>query len=305
MIVMGGGIVGCEFACMAAQLGTSVTIVELLPDILPMLDQDVRAEARRHMERALKIRILTGRPLEELSAGNGGIRGQAGGEKIEADLLLVATGRRPATERLALESAGVKTNTKGFIEADEACRTSAPTIYAVGDVIGGPQLAHLAMAQGLMAAERIAGHPRRGGLGVVPACIFIAPEIGYAGLSEQEARSQNRPVLIGKFPFAASGKALAADETGGFVKWVADASTGRLLGAQAIGSHATELIAEAALAIRFEFTAGELGRTIHSHPTLSEAWQEAAHAVHGRCVHLPPGRKSAGNNKNAAEKTAR
>lgn len=292
MVIVGGGIIGCEFACMAAQLGTSVTIVEMLPDILQTLDADVRALARHYMEQTLKIRIITGKLLENLSAGNGGVSAQAGDERIEAELLLVATGRRPAATDLRIETAGVATNAKGFIQTDENCRTSAATVYAVGDVTGGHQLAHLAMAQGLMTAERIAGHARWGGVGLVPACIFTTPEIAFVGLSEQDAMSQKKSVLTGKFPFTASGKAMAEDATVGFVKWVADASNGQLLGAQAIGSHATELIAEAVLAIRFELTATELGRTIHSHPTLSEAWMEAAHAVHGQCIHAPPLKKT-------------
>ncbi len=291
LIIMGGGVIGCEFACMAAQLGVRVVIVEMLPDILSTLDTDVRSEARRHMEKDLNISIVTGNPMEGIEAGKDGVKAQAGGKQIEADMLLVAVGRKPNATVLTPDVAGVTVNPHGFIEIDTFCRTRAATVYAIGDVAGGPQLAHYATAQGIMAAELIAGKARRGSVGVVPACIFTVPEIGTAGFSEQDALKQDRQIIVGKFSFAASGKAMASGEAFGFVKWIADSATGQLLGAQAVGPHATELIAEATAAIRFEITARELARTIHAHPTLSEAWMEAAHAVHGQCIHAPPRRK--------------
>lgn len=294
LIVLGGGVIGCELACLAAQLGVKVTIVELLEDILAMLDSDVRAVVRRQMEEELGIRILAGKPAESVVAGESGVKLVGAGQAVEADLLLAATGRRPLTQGLALDKAGVKTNPKGYIPVDACGQTSAATIYAAGDVTGGPQLAHTATAQGIAAAEHALGHGRPAGARVVPSCIFTAPEIGVAGLTEQEAKQQNRQVLTGKFPFLASGRALAAGEPAGFVKWIADAATGRLLGAQAVGAHATELIAEAALAIQAELTARDVALTIHAHPTLSEAWMEAAHNLRGECIHAPPRRKNDG-----------
>ncbi len=291
LIVLGGGVIGCELACMAAQLGTQVTIIEILDDILVMLDADVRSEARRYMENQLKIRILTGKPLEQIKAGAQGVKGQVAGEPVEAGLMLAAVGRRPVTENLSLDKAGIKPNAKGYIEVNAVCQTKAAGIYAIGDVNGGPQLAHAATAQGLLAVEN-ALKPRSGlRAQVVPGCIFTAPEIATVGLSEQDAKQQNRAVKTGKFQFAALGKAAAAGETTGFVKWIADAGTDQLLGAAAIGAHATELIATAVTAVQAELTAVEFARTIQAHPTLSEAWMEAAHAVHGQCIHAPPRKK--------------
>lgn len=291
LIVMGGGVIGCELACMAAQLGVNVTIVELLEDILAMLDPDLRAVVRQHMEKQLKIRILTGKPAESVTAGDSGLKLKIAKQTIEADLLLAATGRRPMTQGLALNKAGVTPDAKGYIPVDACGQTKAATIYAVGDVTGGPQLAYAATAQGITAAENALGQHRASEYRIVPACIFTAPEIGVAGLSEQEAKQQNRTVSIGKFPFMALGRALAAGEPAGFVKWIVDANTDQLLGAQVCGAHATELIAEATTAIQAELTARELARTIHAHPTMSEAWMEAAHAVHGICIHAAPRRK--------------
>jgi len=195
------------------------------------------------------------------------------------------------TEGLGLENAGLKTNERGFIEADDYCRTKAATIYAIGDVTGKIQLAHYATSQGLAAAENAVNAKPRKHETVVPNVIFTSPEAGTAGLSEEEAKKQNRLVKTGKFRFAGLGKALAVGETTGFVKWIADAATDQLLGAAAVGPHATDLIAEAALAVRAELTVKELGATIHAHPTFSEAWMESAHALHGEAIHAPPKRK--------------
>jgi len=291
MIVIGGGIIGCEFACMAAQLGVKVTIVEMLEDIVLVLDRDVRRALRTHMEKTLGIEVLTGASLEKVKADDKGVSGKAGDKRVSAELLLVSVGRQPATDGLALDKAGLETDEAGYIPVDDYCETRAATIYAIGDVTGGTQLAHRATSQGLTAAENACGPDRRRMETVVPSCIFTAPEIGSVGLSEQDAKVQKIKVKTGKYPFSALGKAMALGETAGFVKWVADADTDQLLGAHAIGPHATELIAEATLAIRDELTARELGRTVHSHPTLSESWMEAAHAVHGESIHAAPKRK--------------
>jgi len=278
MTVMGGGYIGCELACMAALLGVKVTIVELLDDILLLLDADVRREVRHHMEKNLGITIRTGKPLEK--------------EEAEAaELVLVSVGRQPVTDGLKLENAGVKTNDRGFVPVDDFGRTNVANIFAVGDVNGRTQLAHNASSQGVIAAETACGQRPRAYETLVPGVIFTAPEVALVGLTEEEARKQNRAVLTGKFRFAGLGRALAAGETTGFVKWIADAATEQLLGAAAVGPHATELIAEATLAIRSELTVAEVGRAIHAHPTFSESWMEAAHAVHGTCIHALPRRK--------------
>jgi dihydrolipoamide dehydrogenase len=292
LLVLGGGFIGCELACMAASLGARVTIVELLDDILLLLDPDVRREVRGRMEKNLGIRVLAGKPLEQIAAASSGVRGHFGDEVLEADLLLCAVGRKPVTDGLNLENAGLKTNERGFIEADEYCRTRVPTLFAIGDVTGKIQLAHYATAQGIAAAENaVRQKPRRHDT-IVPNVLFTSPEVGVVGLSEDDAKTQNRAVKTGKFRFAGLGKGLASGETTGFVKWIADAETDQLLGAAAVGPHATELIAEATTAIRAELTARELGRTIHAHPTFGEAWMEAAHVVHGECVHVPPKRRN-------------
>jgi dihydrolipoamide dehydrogenase len=291
MIVMGGGFIGCELACMAAMLGVKVTIVELLEDILLLLDADVRREVRTHMEKNLGIRVLTGKALEKISADANSVKGNFGDEALSADLLLCAVGRKPVTDGLKLENAGLKTNERGFIEADDYCRTKAANIFAIGDVTGKIQLAHYATAQGIAAAENAVGSKLHKHETIVPNVIFTSPEVGTAGLNEDDAKKQNRAVKVGKFRFNGLGKGIATAETIGFVKWIADANTDQLLGAAAVGAHATDLIAEAAVAIRNELTAHELGRTIHAHPTFGEIWMEAAHAVHGECIHAPPKRK--------------
>ncbi|HEY1661323.1 MAG TPA: dihydrolipoyl dehydrogenase [Verrucomicrobiae bacterium] len=291
MIVLGGGFIGCELACMAAMLGVKVTIVELLEDLLLLLDPDVRREVRTHMEKNLGIRVLTGKALDKISANANSVSGNFGDETLTADLLLCAVGRKPVTDGLHLENAGLKTTDRGFIQSDDYCRTSVANIFAIGDVTGKIQLAHYATAQGIAAAENAVQTKLEKHDMIVPNVIFTSPEVGTVGLSEDDARKQNRAVKTGKFRFSGLGKGLATGETTGFVKWIADAATDQLLGAAAVGPHATELVAQATTAIRAELTTHELGRTIHAHPTFSEAWMESAHALHGECIHAPPKRK--------------
>lgn len=294
LIILGGGVIGCEFACMAAHLGVKVTVVELLEDILLILDADVRREVRRSLEGRLGITILAGKPLENIHADASAVSGEIGGRKISAEMLLVSVGRKPSTVGLALEKAGLETTASGHIEIDHRCATQTAGIYAVGDVTAGSaQLAHAATAQGITAAENACGQKRTVTETLIPACIFTDPEIGAVGLTEQMAKTQGHAVRTGKFFFASLGRALASGENNGFAKWIADPQSDRLLGAQAVGPHATELIAEAALAVRSGLTAQELGRIVHCHPTLSEVWMEAAHAVHGECIHAAPRRRPA------------
>lgn len=293
MIVLGGGYIGCELACMAAQLGTNVTIVELLEDILLLVDTDIRREVRRHMQESLGIQILTGSPLTDIAVDGDVVRGKAGDHDVRGDLLLASVGRRPVTEGLGLDNAGLKTDAKGYVPVDDYGRTAVTTIYAIGDVTGRIQLAHAATSQGIAAAENACTRKLKKFEPLVPAVIFTAPEAANVGLSEMEAKQKGLDVIIGKFPFRALGRALAAGQPEGFVKWIADAASGRLLGAAVVGAHATDLIAEAALAIRNELTVDEVGSTIHAHPTFGELWMEAAHAVHGTAIHAAPVRKKA------------
>lgn len=290
LIVLGGGIIGCEFACMAARLGVNVTIVELLDDILMILDPDVRRVVRGEMEKKFGIRILTGRALTDIGADDKAVTGRCGEDTLRAEALLSAVGRVPVTSELALDRAGLSVNAQGFIPVDAWGLTRAGSIAAAGDVNGGPQLAHAATSQGIRIAENWFGKSRTKIETLVPACIFTTPEVGAVGLTEQAATAQGRDVKCGRFPFAALGKAMALGDTTGFVKWIADAASGQLLGAQAVGPHATELIAEATVAIRAELTATEMAATMHAHPTLAEPWMEAAEALMGHCIHLPPQR---------------
>lgn len=291
MIVLGGGYIGCELASMAAQCGVKVTLVELLDDILLILDPDVRREVRAYMEQKLGIRIITGHSLDNVAAEANSVRCKCGAETLEAGMLLVCVGRRPVTDSLNIGAAGVRADERGFIPVDDFGRTNVANIYAVGDVTGRAQLAHYATSQAMAVAETVCGLKPRRFETVVPGVIFTCPEVAFVGLTEEEARKQNRQVVTGRFRFAGLGRAIAVGETTGFVKWIADPNTDQLLGAAAVGPHATELIAEATVAIRAELTATELGRTIHAHPTFSEVWMEAAHALHGGCVHAPPRKK--------------
>jgi len=292
MIVMGGGYIGCELACLAAALGVKVTIVELLEDVLMLLDSDVRREVKKYMEHKLGMRILTGKALEHIHADATAVTAEVGGEKLSAELLLVAVGRKPVTDGLELERAGLKTNERGFIAVDACNRTAVANIFAIGDVNGGMQLAHAATSQALLAAEAACGRKPRPNETLIPGVIFTMPEVALVGLTEADAKKQNRAVKAGRFPFAALGRALATGTPEGFVKLIADATTDQLLGAQVVGAHATDLIAEATAALRAELTSAELGRTVHAHPTFGEIWMEAAHALHGECIHAAPRKKA-------------
>ncbi len=292
LMVLGGGVIGCEFACMAAHLGVKVTVVELLEDILPTLDPDIRREVKRSMAGPLGITVLTGNPLDDIRADTAGVTGVVNGREVAAEMLLAAVGRAPSTAGLALEKAGLETTGSGHIEIDARCATKVPGIYAIGDVTAGStQLAHAATSQGMTAVQNACGAGQSPAETLIPAAIFTDPEIGSVGLTEVLAKAEGRAVAVGKFFFAALGRAVASGENSGFVKWIADAGTDRLLGAQAVGAHATELIAEATLAVRSGLTAREAGTVVRCHPTLAEAWLEAAHAVHGQAIHAAPRRK--------------
>lgn len=290
LIVMGGGYIGCEIACMVAALGVDVTIVEMMDDILMLLDKDVRSVVKNHMQKTLNIKIVAGNPLEDVEAGADGVSAKVGEDRLAAEMLLVATGRAPVTDGLALERAGIETNDDGHIVVDRFSRSSNASVFAVGDVSGRIQLAHAATSQGVYAAETALGHAQREVESMIPGVIFTMPEVAIAGLTEGEANEAGIEIAKGKFSFAGLGKALASGASEGFVKLIAEADTDRIIGAQAVGSHATDLIAEAGLAIRSELTAKELGNSVHGHPTYAESWMEAAHAVHGTCIHAPPAR---------------
>ncbi len=286
LLVLGGGVIGCEFACLFAELGTKVTVVEMLPEILPAIDREVAKTLARKMKQA-GIEIKTGSAMSDIKATGRGVSGKVGKEILKAEYLLVSVGRRPVSVPLNLAAAGVKTDDRGWVPVDENCRTNVSGIYAIGDIIGKIWLAHMATAMANCAVENIIGKRRAFNFELIPGCIFTSPEIGSVGLSEEQCKEQNIAYSIGKFPFAGLGKAMAIDETDGFVKIIADAVTDQVLGVHIIGPHATDLIAEAVPAMNLEITARELGLAIHAHPTLGEAMMEAAHALHGESVHVP------------------
>lgn len=291
LIVMGAGAVGVEFASVYSRFGAETTIVELLPRLVPLEDEEVSKELEKSFrKRGLKSQVDT--KLEKLEQSEKGVvvtgktsKGEA--VKLEAEMLLVAVGRMPYTEGLGLEGTKVKVE-KGFIQVDEFQQTGEKGVYAIGDVIPTPLLAHLASKEGIVAAEHIAGHKdvRPINLRLVPNCTYCDPEVASVGLTEAKAREMGYEVKVGKFPFSASGKARILGEEEGFVKVVSEAKYDEILGVHIIGPHATELIAEACVAMQLESTAEELGRTMHAHPTVSEAIMEAAEGVHGLAVHI-------------------
>ena len=294
--ILGSGAVGVEFASIFNRFGSKVTIIELLPRLVPVEDDAVSAELQRSF-RKQGITVLTGTKVSKAEVKGSTVTLSAelpGGkhETIEADYLLVATGRGPVTEGLGIEKLGVELF-KGYVKVDSLFRTNVDGISAVGDVITfgegtrHPQLAHVSSAEGILVAERLAGQDVRPiNYDHVPGCTYCDPEIGSVGLTEQAAKDQGYDVQVGSFPFRALGRARMADETDGFVKIVADKKYDEILGVHIIGPRATELVAEAVLALRTECTVEELIRTIHPHPTMSEAMGEAAHATHGAAIHI-------------------
>jgi dihydrolipoamide dehydrogenase len=295
LVVLGSGAVGVEFASIFRRFGSQVTLIELLPRLVPGEDAAVSAELEKSFRRQ-GIRSLTGTKVTKARASESGVEVDAQTadgktEKIAADFLLVATGRGPVTTGLGIEALGVATD-RGFIKVDSMYRTSVAGISAIGDVIAleglaHPQLAHVSSAEGILVAERLAGKEVQPlNYSHVPRCTYCAPEIGSVGLTEEEARAKGYDVRVGSFPFGVLGRARIAGETEGFVKIVADKRYDELLGVHMIGPRSTELVSEAVLALRLECTTEELLRTVHAHPTFAEAIGEAAHAVHGAAIHL-------------------
>jgi dihydrolipoyl dehydrogenase len=295
MVILGSGAVGVEFASIFNRFGTKVTIIELLPRLVPLEDEAISAELQK-VFRKQGITTHTGTTVTSARVAGEGVEIDAQGpggkaQSFKADYLLVATGRGPVIEGLGAEDVGLAID-RGYVTVDDMYRTNVPGISAIGDVItvGGaphPQLAHVSSAEGILVAERLAGEEVRPiNYDHVPACTYCDPEIGSVGLTEAKARERGFDVRVGTFPFSALGRARMANETEGFVKIVADRKYDEVLGVHVIGPRATELVAEAVLALRLECTVEELVRTIHAHPTMSEAIGEAAHATHGAAIHV-------------------
>ena len=294
IVIMGSGAVGVEFGSIFRRFGSEVTIIELLPRLVPVEDEAVSAELERSFKKQ-GIKVMTGTKVTSAKSGASGVALEAQGAdgkstRIEAEILLVATGRGPVTSGLGAEDVGLQMD-RGYIRVDASYRTNVPGISAIGDVItfdkpGHQQLAHLSSAEGIALAERIAGKEFRPlNYEQVPGCTYCDPEIGSVGLTEKTAKERGFDVTVGTFKFGVLARARIANEIEGFVKIVADKKYDEVLGVHMIGPRATELVAEATLALRLECTVEELIRTIHAHPTMSEAVGEAAHAAHGAAIH--------------------
>ncbi len=287
--VIGAGVIGLELGSVWARLGAKVTVIEAQEKFLPAVDEQVAKEAQKVLtKQGLEIRL--GARLTGSQVANGEVTvnftDAQGEQQLIFDKLIVAVGRRPVTENLLAEDSEVTLDERGFIYVDETCATSVPGVYAIGDVVRGPMLAHKASEEGIMAAERIAGRKAQMNYDLIPSVIYTHPEIAGVGKTEQQLKAEGVAVNVGVFPFAASGRAMAANDTSGFVKIIADASTDRVLGAHVIGPSAAELVQQAAIAMEFGTSAEDLGLMVFSHPTLSEALHEAALAVNGEAIHV-------------------
>jgi dihydrolipoamide dehydrogenase len=289
MIVMGSGAIGCEFAYFYHALGTKVTIVEFMPNILPVEDEDISKEVAKSFKKS-GIDIMTDASVESVDTKGAGckvkIKTKTGVIEMEADVVLSAVGVQTNLENLGLESVGVKTD-KGKVLVDDYYATNVKGVYAIGDIVKGQALAHVASAEGILCVEKIAGHhPEPLNYNNIPGCTYSSPEVASVGYTEKAAKEAGYELKIGKFPFSASGKASAAGAKEGFVKVIFDAKYGEFLGAHMVGANVTELIAEVVVARRLETTGMEIVKSVHPHPTMSEAIMEAAAQAYGECIHL-------------------
>jgi dihydrolipoamide dehydrogenase len=287
--VIGAGVIGLELGSVWARLGAEVTVLEALEKFLPAADEAVSKEAYKTLtKQGLNIRLgarVTGSKVngEEVEVTFTDANGE---QKIVFDKLIVAVGRRPVTTDLLAADSGVDIDERGFIFVDDYCATSVPGVYAIGDVVRGLMLAHKASEEGIMVVERIKGHKATMSYDLIPSVIYTHPEIAWVGKTEQALKAEGVEVNVGTFPFAASGRAMAANDTGGFVKVIADAKTDRVLGVHVIGPSAAELVQQGAIGMEFGTSAEDIGMMVFSHPTLSEALHEAALAVNGGAIHI-------------------
>ena len=289
MIVIGGGAIGLELGSVWARLGTKVTVVEFLPRIAAIFDEDITQALQKLLQKqGLKFHLGTG--VESAEKTKTGIKLTAAkGDKsleLEAEKVLVAVGRKPNTDGLGATEAGVELDERGRIRTDAEWQTNVPGIYAIGDVIAGPMLAHKAEQEAVAAVERMAGKAGRVNYDTIPWVIYTAPEVAAVGLTEAEAKEKGHEVSVGAFPFQANGRAVAGAHADGLAKIIADKETDRVLGAQILSANASELIAEAVLLMEFDGSAEDLARTIHAHPTMSEGLREAAHMAMGEPLHI-------------------
>jgi dihydrolipoamide dehydrogenase len=288
LLVIGAGAIGLELGSVWARLGAEVTVIEFLPRIAAIgFDPETSKILQRNLEKlGMKFELSTKIESAQVTDKGVELQGVKGDGKVTyaGDLVLVSVGRKPFTTGLDLDKAGVKLTERGRIAVNNHWQTSVPSIYSIGDVIDGPMLAHKAHEEGVAVSEHIAGKPGHVNYGIIPGVIYTAPEAASVGLTEEEAKEKKIDVRIGKFSFTANGRAIAADTTEGFAKIIADAKTDRVLGAHIVASNASELIAETVLLMEYSGSSEDLARTIHAHPTMSEAVKEAALAVDGRML---------------------
>jgi dihydrolipoamide dehydrogenase len=289
LVVIGGGVIGLELGSVWRRLGSKVTVVELMPTILPGNDEEIIREADKvFRKQGLEIRVgtkVTGAKLEDKCILID-IEKDGKAETLEADLVLVSVGRKPALSGIDAAGLGLELGERGEIAVDAQLRTNLPNVYAIGDAVGGKLLAHKAEEEGVIAAEVIAGHKVHMDYRSMPSVVYTWPEIATVGLAEHEVKASGRKYKTGKFPFSANGRARTSGDTTGFVKFIADAETDELLGAHMIGPNVSEMIQEAVLAFEYRGSAEDIGITVHSHPTLTEAVKEAALGVLGRAIHI-------------------
>lgn len=287
--VIGAGVIGLELGSVWARLGSEVTVLEAMEKFLPAVDEQVAKEAQKVLtKQGLNIKLgarVTGSSTKGKTV-TVEYTDAEGEQKITFDKVIVAVGRRPVTTDLLAADSGVNMDERGFIFVDDYCTTSVPGVYAIGDVVRGPMLAHKASEEGIMVVERIAGHKAQMSYDLIPGVIYTHPEIAWVGKNEQTLKAEGVEINIGVFPFAASGRAMAANDTTGFVKIIADAKTDRILGGHVIGPSAAELVQQIAIAMEFGSSAEDVGMMIFSHPTVSEAVHEAALAVNGHAIHV-------------------
>ena len=289
LVVVGSGAIGVEFAYFYNALGTDVTIIEYLPNIVPVEDEEVSKQLEKSFKKA-GVKILTNSAVESVDTSGSGcvvtVKTAKGEEKIECDVVLSAAGIETNLENLGLEEVGIATD-RGRVLVNEYYQTNIPGYFAIGDIVPGPALAHVASAEGIICVEKIAGHhPEPLDYGNIPGCTYCSPEVASVGLTEKAAKEKGLDIKVGKFPFSASGKASAAGAKDGFVKLIFDAKYGELLGAHMIGANVTEMIAEIVAVRKLEVTGETLIKTVHPHPTMSEAVMEAAAAAYGEVIHL-------------------
>ncbi len=289
MVVVGSGAIGSEFANFYNTMGTEVTLVEFLPNVVPLEDEEVSKQLERSFKKA-KMKVMTSSSVELVDTTGKlckvSIKTPKGMEDVEAEVVLSAVGVAPNVENLGLEELGVEMD-KGKVKVDDYYRTNVKGLYAIGDIVGGPALAHVASAEGITCVEKIAGrNPHPVDYGNIPGCTYTSPEVASVGMTEKAAREAGFELKVGKFPFSASGKASAAGAKDGFVKLIFDAKYGELLGAHLIGANVTEMIAELVVARKLETTGEEIIKSVHPHPTMSEAVMEAAAAAYGEVIHI-------------------